>query len=57
MIDSPDDNNETFLVKRTLELAKLPLEELKKRGEAGKEKKEEEEEKELAEIRKRHGVK
>ncbi len=57
VIDSPDDNNETFLVKRILELTKLPLEELKKRGEAGKEKKEEEEEKELAEIRKRHGVK
>ena len=57
VIDAPDDNNEVFLVKRTLELAKLPIEELKKRGEAGKEKKEEEEEKELAEIRKRHGVK
>ncbi len=57
VIDAPGDNNEVFLVKRTLELAKLPLEELKKRGEAGKVKKEEEEEKELAVIRKRHGVK
>ncbi len=57
VIDSPDDNNEVFLVKRTLELTKLPLEELKKRGETGKEKKDIEEEKELSEIRKRYGVK
>lgn len=57
VFDTPENNNETFLVKRTLELAKLPTEELKKLGEAGKEKKEEEEEKELAIIRKRHGVK
>lgn len=57
VIDFPENNNETFLVKRAIELIKLPLEDLKKRGEAGKEKKEEEEEKELAEIRKRHNVK
>lgn len=57
VIDAPDDNNETFLVKRTLELAKLPIDELKKLGEAGREAKEIEENKELTEIRKRHGVK
>lgn len=57
VIDFPENNNEAFLVKRAIELIKLPLEELKKRGEAGKEKKEEEEEKELAIIRKRHNVK
>ncbi|MEK7460091.1 MAG: CCA tRNA nucleotidyltransferase [Patescibacteria group bacterium] len=57
VIDAPDDNNETFLVKRTLELTKLPIDELKKLGEAGKEKKDAEEEKELSEIRKRYNVK
>lgn len=43
-----------FLVKRTLELAKLPIDELKKLGEEGKEKKDEAE---LTIIRKKHGVK
>jgi len=57
VLDDPERNTEEFLVKRTLELIKLPIEELKKLGEEGKEKKEEEEEKELTEIRKKHGVK
>ena len=57
VLDAPENNTEAFLVKRTLELAKLPIDELKKLGEAGKEKKEEAEEAELAVIRKRHGVK
>ncbi len=57
VIDFPENNNEEFLVKRALELAKLPNDELKARGESGKEKKEEREEAELAEIRKRHNVK
>ena len=57
VLDAPENNTEEFLVKRTLELAKLPIDELKKLGEAGKEKKEEAEEAELAVIRKRHGVK
>lgn len=57
VLDDPEKNTETFLVKRTLELAKLPLDELKKLGEEGKEKKAEAEEEELATIRKRHGVK
>ena len=57
VLDNPENNTETFLVKRTSELAKLPTEELKKLGEEGKEKKEEAEEGELSVIRKRHGVK
>ncbi len=57
VLDNPENNMETFLVKRTRELAKLPTEELKKLGEEGKEKKEEAEEGELSIIRKRHGVK
>jgi putative nucleotidyltransferase with HDIG domain len=56
-LDDPTKNTEEFLVKRTLDLAKLPLEELKKLGEAGKDRRDEEEEGELAIIRKRHGVK
>ena len=57
VLDDPERNTEAFLVKRTLELTKLPIEELKKLGEEGREKKEETEEAELAEIRKKHGVK
>lgn len=57
VLDAPENNTEEFLVKRTLELVKLPIDELKKMGEEGKEKKEEAEEAELAVIRKRHGVK
>ena len=57
VLDDPERNTEAFLVKRTLELAKLPIEDLKKLGEEGREAKEIEEEKELTEIRKRHGVK
>lgn len=57
VLDDPERNTEAFLVKRTLELAKLPIDELRKLGEEGKEAKEIEEEKELTEIRKKHGVK
>jgi len=57
VLDDPERNTEAFLVKRTLELAELPIEELKKLGEEGKEKKDEAEEAELSVIRKRHGVK
>lgn len=57
VLDEPERNTEEFLVKRTLELAKLPIDELKKLGEEGKEAKEETEEAELAVIRKKHGVK
>ncbi len=57
VLDDPERNTEEFLVKRTLELAKLPIEELKKLGEAGRERKDETEAEELTKIRKRHGVK
>jgi hypothetical protein len=57
VLDDPERNTEEFLVKRTLELAKLPIDELRKLGEEGKEKKDEAEEAELAVIRKKHGVK
>ncbi len=57
VLDDPERNTEDYLVKRSIELIKLPIEELKKLGEEGMEKKEEAEEGELAIIRKRHGVK
>jgi poly(A) polymerase/tRNA nucleotidyltransferase (CCA-adding enzyme) len=57
VLDDPKRNTEKFLTKQSLELIKLPEEELKKLGEKGKEKKEEKEAKEIGEIRKRHWVK
>ena len=57
VLDNPSLNTEEYLEKRTLELTKLPDEELKKLGEKGKEKKEEKEAQEIEEIRKRHWVK
>jgi tRNA nucleotidyltransferase (CCA-adding enzyme) len=55
--DTPENNTETFLVKRAQELAQLPNDELKQLAEKGKEKKEQQEEEELSEIRKRYNVK
>ncbi len=57
ILDDPTLNNNEYLEKKSLELAGLPDEELKRIGESGKESKDEAEEKELGEIRKRHGVK
>lgn len=57
VFDAPENNTAEYLSSRARELAKLPIKELKKLGEAGKEKKVAEEEKELAEIRKKYGVK
>lgn len=57
VFDAPENNTAEYLSSRARELIKLPIEELKKLGEAGKEKKEAEEEKELTEIRKKYGVK
>ncbi len=57
MLEDPSLNTEEYLEKRSKELILLPIEDLKKLGEAGKEKKEIEEEKELLEIRKRYNVK
>ena len=55
--DFPENNNETFLVKRSMELSKLPEEELNSLSSKGKGKKESKEEEELSEIRKRYHVK
>ena len=56
-LDNPDINNNEYLIKRTLELAKMSDMELKKLGEAGKDKRDEIEGQEIEEIRKRHWVK
>lgn len=55
--DNPEMNKEMFLVKRALELAKLPEEELANIANQGKKKKESMEEQELKEIRDRYNVK
>lgn len=55
-LDNPDLNTEDYLVTRATELAKLPDEDLKKLGEAGKEKQEEVEEEELKKIRSKYRV-
>lgn len=56
VLDDPNLNTEEYLEKKTKELVKLPDEELKKLGEAGKERKAGEEAKEVGEIRKKYGV-
>ena len=56
VLEDPNLNNEEYLNKRTLELFKLPDEELKDLGEKGKEKKEKEDEKEIKQIRGKHYV-
>lgn len=57
VLDEPERNTTEYLEKRSVELIKLSIEELKKLGEEGKAKKEEEESKEVSEIRKKHWVK
>ncbi|OGD70841.1 hypothetical protein A3I18_01210 [Candidatus Campbellbacteria bacterium RIFCSPLOWO2_02_FULL_35_11] len=57
VLDDPKLNTTEYLEKRARELLKLPENELRKLGEAGKEKKEDEEAKEVGEIRKKFGVK
>jgi len=56
-LENPDINNEEFLVKRAVELAKLSENELKTLSEKGKGKKEEVEQKELKKIRDKYRVK
>lgn len=56
VLENPDLNTAEYLESRARELLALPIEELKKLGEAGKEKKEETEEEELKKINKKHGV-
>ncbi|MHB8651646.1 MAG: CCA tRNA nucleotidyltransferase [Minisyncoccota bacterium] len=57
VLDDPTLNTAEYLENKAIELAKLPLEELKKLGDQGKEKKDEKEAGEIDEIRKRHWVK
>lgn len=56
VLDDPSRNTDEYLRGRVGELAKLPDEELKKLGEAGKERKEEEEEESVKELRKKYHV-
>ncbi len=56
VIEDPKRNTPEYLENKATELIKLPIEELKKLGEKGKELKAQEEEKELEEIRKKHFV-
>ena len=57
VLENPALNTEEYLKKRSKELIKLDIAELKALGEEGKEKKEREEEKKIEEIRKKHWVK
>ncbi len=56
VLEDPTLNTKEVLTKRASELANLSIEELKKRGDSGKEKREVEEEKILKKIRSRHKV-
>jgi len=57
VLDHPERNTEEELTKKAKELAGLPEEELRKKGEGGKEKKEGKEAEEVGAIRKKYGVK
>lgn len=56
VLEDPQKNTELFLEKRATELLALPLEELKKIGESGKEKKAKLEEEEIKKLHKKYGV-
>lgn len=57
VLDEPENNERDHLLGRARELMQLSDEELKKRGEQGKQKLKEEDEKQLKEIRRKYGVK
>jgi len=57
VLDNPEKNTATFLVKRAGELAEMDIEALKSLGETGKEAKKEAQEAEVKEIRGKRGVK
>ena len=57
VLEHPELNTAEYLEGRSKELIRLPEEELRKLGEAGRERKEEEEESEVGAIRKKYGVK
>jgi putative nucleotidyltransferase with HDIG domain len=56
VLDDPEKNTPEYLENRAVELYKLPFDELKKLGEAGKDKLEEEDDKEIQELRKKRNV-
>ncbi len=56
VLEDPQLNNSEYLEKRSKELIKLPIEELKQLGEKGKEKKEEADSETIEEIRKKYKV-
>lgn len=56
VLDNPSLNTAVYLEEQANKLIKMPLEELKRMGEAGKHKKDETEAKNLGEIRKKHHV-
>jgi len=56
VLDDPKKNTEEYLDSRTAELLKLPENELKDLGDAGKQRKDREEEREVSEILKKHHV-
>jgi tRNA nucleotidyltransferase (CCA-adding enzyme) len=57
VLDDPAKNTGPYLEKRATELLALPLEELKKLGEQGKERRGQEEEQEISKIRQKYWVK
>jgi hypothetical protein len=56
VLEDPSLNTREILIEKAAFLMKLPIQELKKMGEAGKEKLKEEEEKDLMSLRKKHFV-
>lgn len=56
VLDDPTVNTREKLEARARELSKLPVEELKKKGEEGKDRRQEEDDKEILELRKKHHV-
>ncbi|QSH39211.1 HD domain-containing protein [Candidatus Kaiserbacteria bacterium] len=56
VLDEPKQNTPEYLEDRAAELAQLPINELQKLGEKGKDRREEEDEKEIEALRKKHHV-
>lgn len=57
VIEDPKKNTEAFLMKRSKEMMKMSVEDLKEIGDKGKEREEEENKRAVGEIRKKHWVK
>ena len=56
VLDDPSKNTATYLEERTIEISKMPEQEIKKLGEAGKETKEKQEKQEIKKLRSKHHV-